>query len=206
MKKVAIPAVAIITLLTFFACQKSIEPDSTTPGIITNPPIRKALNGDYPDFCTNSCSYSVGYIGDGIGTSGTDSWGNFHLWISQPLPYDVVITIQTTAQQGSNPSYSILPSYGTQFTIPAGQNNTSTISSEQDAYNLGIYHSNDKCSGSASSTFTVQIVSIDRADNLANLNNQFQLYPGKGSFKVSTSWIGTENNGLGCPENGGGGL
>lgn len=91
--------------------------------------------------------------------------------------------------------------YDQQVYLPAGQNNTSTISGYMDASFLCT--GTETVSAQKTKNGTVHIVSIDRADNLQNLNSLYQLWPGSGPMNISTFCLG---NGGGGKDGGGGGL
>lgn len=185
MNKVFLIFVAVLAV--FSGCNKTASKEAEKQKESSNQETPIVLKvSSYPAFCTSSCSDFVGFIPESGGSSGATSWGNFHLWISQTLPYDVVITVENRYN-----GTAYFTQWGQQFVIPAGQNNSASISGEQEAnmicaggflndYWDGTY------SGQVSRTYSVNIVSIDRVDNNANLNSQYQLYPGSGNLSVSS--------------------
>ena len=171
MKKIILPFLASLC----FSCTKHTVEISDQVAISQSPPslINKKTNGG-ASFCTSSCTNFVGYISESPGYDGSTTYGQFHLWISQPLPYDVVITIETRLN-----GTMVAMHYGNQFVIPAGQNNTPTISALEDTF---CYGPSGTVLAHYTKNYTVHIISIDRYDNLTDLNSQYQLWPGTGSF------------------------
>jgi hypothetical protein len=144
----------------------------------------------YPAFCTSSCTNFVGVIqATTLTYSGTTGWGSVHMWISNPLPYDVVITFANRYN-----GYTYLTQWGNQVTIPAGQNNSAPISGYPETYmmcsgGLGVDYWDGNSSQTVSRTYSVDIVSIDKADFSGNLNSQYQLWPGSGNIELTTYCI-----------------
>jgi hypothetical protein len=195
MKKYVLPFLGIVIL--FCSCTKQNSAETQVDGSlpVAKEAIKRKVNS-YPDFCTSSCSNFVGYIPEGDGSAGVMTWGNFHLWINQPLSYDVMITVENRI--GGTAYFT---QWGQQFFIPAGENNSTSISGYQEASFLCTGY--NQVSAQITKNYTVHIVSIDRVDNATNLNAQYQLWPGSGSLTVSDYCIGT---GGGGKDGGGGGL